>query len=70
MESLKRLARRLEYLEATIPNGCGACDKRSGMIHVGEHTVPATCPGCGQPIKVERFTIRIDRAEPWEDDAA
>ena len=70
MESLKGLTRRLEQLEATIPNGCGACDKRSRTTYVGDHAAPARCPGCGRPVEVERFTIRIDRAEPWEGDAA
>ena len=64
------LSRRVGRLEATIPNGCVRCHERSRTIHVGEYTGPATCPDCGRPIAVERFTIRIDRAEPWEDDAA
>ena len=64
------LSRRVGRLEATIPNGCVACDERSRTIHVGERAVTATCPDCGRPIEVERFTIRIDRAEPWGDDAA
>ena len=64
------LSRRVGRLEATIPNGCAACHERSRTIHFDESAVSATCPGCGRPIEVERFTIRIDRAEPWEGDAA
>ena len=64
------LSRRVSALEATIPSGCAACDERSRTIHVGESAGPTRCPGCGRPVEVERFTIRIDRAEPWEGDAA
>lgn len=64
------LSRRVGRLEATIPNGCVACTERSRTFHFAEDPVPAACPECGRPIEVERFTIRIDRAEPWEDDAA
>ena len=64
------LSRRVGRVEATIPHGCVACHERSRTIHVGEHNVPATCPDCGRLIAVECFTIRIDRAEPWQDDAA
>ena len=64
------LSRRVGRLEATIPDGCVACDERSRTIHVGEHAVSPTYPDCGRPIELKRFTIRIDRAEPWEDDAA
>ena len=64
------LSRRVRRLESTIASGCLACDERSRTIYVGECAVPATCSDCGRPIEVERFTIRIDRAEPWEGDAA
>ena len=68
------LSDRVSALEAMIPSGCAACDERSRTIHVGEHTGPTVCPGCGRPVEVERFTIHIARAEPragdFEEDAS
>ncbi len=56
---MANLSDRVGRLEATIPSGCVACDERSRTIHVGEDSGPATCPGCGRPIDVERFTIQL-----------
>ena len=67
---MSKLNGRIRRLEATIPGGCPACDARSRTIYLGEDTAPATCPECGRPIEAWRFTIRIDRAEPREGDAA
>ena len=67
---MRNLSDRVSALEATISSECVACDERSRTIHVGEDSGPAACPDCGRPIEVEHFTIRIDRAEPWEGDAA
>ena len=67
---MRRLHGRVSALEATIAGGCAACDERSRTIYVGEHAAPPACPGCGRRVEVEHFTIRIDRAEPCEDDAA
>ena len=67
---MSRLNGRVRRLEAAAPGGCAACDERARALSFAEDTPAGACPECGRPIEVERFTIRIDRAEPRQGDAS
>ena len=62
------LSKRLAALEAIEPT-CGTCASRPVFVF-GEAPSPDVCPECSRPITADVFTIRIDRAEPREGDAA